>query len=319
MPSVQQELSAKRLPFVQRAKKAPSLRELIVVHRQFRFRQTLAGNIGDGFLYATNPIYQNVRGEFLRRGFSFTKKDFCRYFDFPMMSLDEVLSARALPYRDNFAWILSLERKRPGVFNMGDLHQMSPNFNYLFHESAHCIAHSIFFGRTHMRDIPKTRDSLLKVLMGEAFANSVECLSGAFRTGAIGEYFLRANCHFHADGKRAGFLREGIRALGFPAVAKTVFASFLYSNFLYRELSPREQGLILEFSGVKNKNSIRKIATIGFELNPKFRTSTTPLHLLKVGFDASLDKLIQVDPLEFLKNKKQAQLRAQVNALIAVL
>ncbi len=318
MPSLERE-PAKRLPFLPRNLESPPLRELLSLHRKFRFRQTLPGNIGDGFLYATNPTYKNVRDEFLRRGFSFTKDDFCRYFDFPMMCLDDVLAARTLPYRDNFACLADMERRRPGVFHVSDLSQLSPNFNYLFHESAHCIAHSVFFGKTRMQQIPKTSESLLKILLGESFANAVECISGAFRVGAIGGYFLSANCHFSLSNEGANQLREGIRSLGFPAVTKTILASFLYSNFMYRELTPREQDLILEFSGTKRRESIRAIARTGFDLNPQFRTSTTPLHLLKVGFGPDVEKMIQFDPLEFIAKRNQADLRLQIEALVRVI
>lgn len=310
------QFSGKRLQFTPRNPLAPALKAVIDAHRQFRGPHTLSGNIGDGFLYATNPIYRGIRDEFLRRGFSFTAKDIHQYFDFPMMCLDELLATGKIPYRKNFIWLETLEKSSPGTFTLLDLQRMSPNFNYLFHESAHFVAHSVFLGRTPMKRIPKSSESLLRIFLGEAFANTVECLSSTFSVGGIGGYFLDANRHFRADAEGNKIMREASQQLGFGVTIKILLASFLYSNFLYRRLGARELELISAISGAKKKKTIQDLAQIGFQLNNRFRTTATPLHLLKIGFNENLAKLMEFDPLERLLQSRNHRLLEKVDELV---
>jgi hypothetical protein len=311
---------AKRIPFVRFDKKGIPLREVINVHRQFSDANTLPENLGDGFLCATNPIYGRVRDEYRKRGFSFTQQDFCHYFSFPLMALDDLIAAKMVPYHPNFVWLEIMEKRSSGKFSLTELKGSGLKYNYVFHESAHLIAHSIFFGSTPLKRIPKTSDSLLKILLGEAFANTVECMSSIFAAGAIGDYFLMANCHFQVRGEELRTLREATQRNGFEAVTKAIMASFLYANFMYGELSQKELERIFVFSGCAEREPIAPLAKIAFQLSLPFRAGTTPLHLTKIGFDAqSLAKLMKFDPLERILKKENAQLREKVIGLARML
>lgn len=292
------------------------LRELIAVHRQFRPGMRLAGNLGDGFLCAQNPVFRNIRQECLRRGFSFTNRESGPYYAFPLMSLDAVIEARRIPYRDNFVWLEILEKQVPGKFTLTELKRSELQFNYVFHESAHCIAHAVFFGRARFSRLPKNADTLLRILLGEAFANMVECLSAVFAEGEIGGYFLDGNCHFRANVKEAKELRRAVKKWGLEKTGRVLLAAFLYANYLVDRLGRKELARIREFAGLEKSAEITALAKIGTELSEQFRTTTTHLHLIKMGFPSALGVMMRGDPL--LRLEKNAGLRAKALELAAI-
>ena len=310
--------SPKHILFLPWDKNGIPLSEVLAVHEQFRPRHALPDNLGDGFLLTMNPIYRNLRAEFVKRGFSFTQKDFCFYFSFPLMSLDDALEARKIPYRNNFHWLKLLEERAPGQFTLTELKRSELQFNYLFHESAHFIAHSVFFGDTPPRKVAKNSDSLLKILLGEAFANAVECISSVFAEGEIGSYFLDANCHYRASEKEVRLIRSSAEKFGYAAVVRVLMAAFLYSNFLYEKVGSREKKQIRDFSLVREKKSIDTLLRIGLQLCEQFRTTTTHLHLVKTGFPADLDKQMRFDPLARLLKKENIALRDKAYLLAEI-
>jgi hypothetical protein len=296
---------AKKLSFEKFDRHGIPLAEVIAVHRQFRAYSRLPDNVGDGFLCATNPVFRGIREDFLKRGFSFTEENLNGYFAFPLMSLDEAIDSRRVPYRKNFPWLEKLEKSAPGAFTLTELKRSELKFNYLFHEAAHCIAHDLFFGKKSLRRLPKSGDTLLKIFLGEAFANSVEALASVFAEGEIGGYFLDANCHFRANEKEVGILQGALAKLGAEATALTLIGSFLYSNYLFESLSAKQYARISSLAGVSAPRSLVKI---GLQLNEEFRTATTPLHLVKTGFPVNLSRLMKADPVEaILRSPKLAR------------
>jgi hypothetical protein len=304
----------KKLSFEKFDQRGIPLAEVIAVHRQFRAHSRLIDNLGDGFLCATNPVFRSVREEFLARGFSFTEKNLNGYFAFPLMSLDEAIDSRQVPYRENFLWLEKLEKSAPGTFTLTELKRSELKFNYLFHEAAHCIAHDLFFGKKSIRRAPKSSDTLLKIFLGEAFANSVEALASAFAEGEIGGYFLDANCHFRANGKEVGILQKSLARLGAEATALALIGSFLYSNYLFESLSQKQYARISSLAGASIPRSLVKI---GLQLNEEFRTSTTPLHLVKTGFPMDLGRLMQADPVEAILRSPKLERKVRELARIA--
>lgn len=289
------------------------LTEVIAAHRQFTPPLVLRENIGDGFLLALNPVFRAIRKEFRRRGFRFSTRLAEAYYSFPLMSLDDAIAARVVPYRGNFPWIEALAKVKG--FSLTELKRSELQFNYLFHESAHFIAHDVLFGKTKPAKIPKTADGLLRVLMGEAFANTVECVAFLFADGEIGGYLLDANCHFRTNEKEKAALLRVVRKTGLRKLTKAVFASFLYANYLYEEVGAKERRLIGKLADADAKRLAPAIR-VGFELSDIFRTDTTQLHLMKQGFPGDLRKLMKGDPVARLLQDKA--LLAKFDELIEV-
>jgi hypothetical protein len=304
----------KKLKFEKFDPKGIPLAELIAAHRQFA---GLNDNLGDGFLLALNPLYRNVREEFLRRGFSFTLENLHNYYAFPLMALDEVMASGVIPYRANFPWLEKLEKAAPVKFTLTELKRSELQFNYLFHESAHYIAHDVFFGRRAMSGLPKTGDTLLKILLGEAFANTAEALSASLVQGEIASYFLDANCHFRVNEKEVGVILRFVRREGFGPTAKVLLAAFLYSNFMFEKLSLAQVEKVRRFAGLPKGAKVAGLAKIGLQLSEQFRTNTTQLHLVKLGFAPEIGELLQFDPLE--KIGASLKLSAQVESLLGLL
>ncbi len=308
--------SKKRLSFEKPDKHGIPLRELIALNGQFRPKGCLPENLGDGFLLAWNPVFRGIRTEALERGFRFSATDHGLYYSFPLMALDGVIEKRVIPYRDNASWLSLLEKNAPGRFTLTELKRSELRFNYVFHESAHCIAHSLFFGRARFSSLPKNADTLLKILLGEAFANTVECLSAIYAEGEMASYFLDGNCHFRSSEKEVREIRRCARKFGFAATARVLLASFLYANYLFDRLGPAELKRIRVFAGLPAGTELRKLAAIGTELSESFRTTTTHLHLMKLGFPSNLSPLMRGDPLSRLE--KRAQVNEQAVALAAI-
>jgi hypothetical protein len=192
-------------------------------------------------------------------------------------------------------------------------------YNYLFHESAHLIAHDELFGRRAPRSLPKSEATLLGVMLGEAFANAVECLSSAFATGEIGSFFLDANCHFRASEREVKVLAKAGRAFGWEATMRVILGSFLYANYLVERLNAAELARLREFAGLPERAPIRKLAAIGLQLDLTFRTVTTPLHLRKTGFRGrDLPKLFSADPLRLLLATRNIKFRRASERLAGI-
>lgn len=303
----------KRLAFKKMDKRGLPLKHVIAAHRQFRHGKSLSDNLGDGFLYSENPVFRNVRDAYYERGFRFSNRDFCAYNAFPLMSLDDVIHAGKIPYLPNFPWVQRLEKAAPGLFSLTELKRSELKFNYLFHESAHLIAHREIFGRKHPNALPKTELSLLGILLGESFANLTECLSACFTEGEIGAYFLDANCHFRADKQEVRTMLGFARRHGFQKTALVLLGAFLYSNYLYERLGKKELRLLREFAGLGQKAAIRELAQIGLGLSVEFRVTTTPFHLMKTGFREPA-ALMKRDPVGMLLEDTAA-----AHALVALL
>jgi hypothetical protein len=308
----------KRLSFEEPDKRGIPLAELITVHRQFSPKGFLPENLGDGFLLAENPVFRNVRTEAKALGFRFSRNNHGLYYTFPLMSLDSVIESRQIPYRDNFSWLPILEKSAPGQFTLTELKRSELQFNYVFHEAAHCIAHAKFFARARFSSLPKNADTLRKIMLGEAFANMVECLSAAFAEGEIGSYFLDGNCHFRSSPREVREIRRAARKWGYEKTAKVLLGGFLYANYLLDRLGRSELNRIAQFAGLEKGASIGKLASIGTELSEQFRTTTTHLHLIKMGFPARISSLMRGDPLAALLKKENMELKEQANSLAAI-
>lgn len=291
----------------------PPVAHLLQAHRQFAPPRTLKENIGDGFLCEFNPVFRALRAEACARGVRFSQRAAPDYFSFPLMSLDDAIDARVIPYHPNARW---LARLAPLGFTLGDLKNGELQFNYLFHESAHFVAHSVIFGRRSVSGGPKNADTLLAILVGEAYANMVECLASAFAEGEIYAFFLDANCHFRANEGEVKVLRASLQRFGAPAAARALLAAFLYSNYLRERLSSAELSRVARFAGIPAGPALRRLVRMGLQLNVKFRTVTTPLHLRKCGFPAeSLPRLFAADPLRLLLDPRRARLRGRAGDL----
>lgn len=310
---------AKRAAFVPWDPQGIPLNFLITAHKQNPSSKALRENLGDAFLYRQNPVFRNIRDEYLKRGFRYRDRDFCGAFSFPLMALDEFIDARAIPYHRNFRWIERMQRIAPGKFTFSEVKRFDLKFNYLMHESAHLIAHETFFGETSLRDVPKNASGLLRILLGEAFANTSEAISSVFAQDTFGNFFLSANSYFVVRGNNLVELVRFVRRFSFGAASRVLLASFLYANYLYVRLDKEELQAIRRFAGLGPRAPVEALVKIAFGLSMGFRLNTTPLHLFKIGFDREIAKLMERDPLRMLLEEESLGLPKQVDQLVGAL
>jgi hypothetical protein len=327
-PGAEIKISPKKLSFYRCDDKGIPLSFLIQAHCKYdsdkkSSARILKENIGDAFLYHENPIFRNIRDEYLKRGFSFSATDFCDYNAFPFMALDELIDAGKIPYLRNFRWIKRLHESCRGKLSCSELQYLNINYNYLLHESAHFIGHDVFFGRDSLNQITKTVETLLQVLVCESYANTAEAIALVFAKGAFGPYFLRANSYIFYPKEKLALLLSFVEKYGHSSTTRIYFASQLYANFLYNFLDVSEIEKICAFAGLECISEVETLARIFINSSAGssvvFRTKTTPFHLLKIGFDYDLLNSIDRDPLDFINEPGLECIRQKIDQLLGIL
>jgi len=297
----------------------PCLAKIISQHLLHSGPESIFSNIGDGYLFNTNPLFRNIRRETIRLGFRFSMDATSSYFVFPLMSLGSVLSSGCIPYRDNFQWLQTLEAKAPGKFGLEDVRKFDLHFNYLLHESAHCIAHREFFGHESLESAEKTPATLLKIASSEAFANTVEAFSSLFVTGDIGEYFLAANTHFKLELSEISLFFSVIGKIGFESAFKAMLLGFLYSNFLFEDFSSAELGKVAALAEIPNPpENFAEFIGFSLTLSQRFRTDTAFFFLTQLGFSEHEFRIFDNDPLEVIASMGRPEFCAKIERLSAM-
>lgn len=192
--------------------------------------------LGDRFLYANNQLFRHVRNLFLNEGFQFISDIDERarsYFAAPLVCLQDLLDNGWVPYRNNTA-VLSRLVKRSPQFRIGPTSLLSQlAHNHVLHESAHLIANRILSDADKERPLTKT-DVVLRVLLGESFANAIESLLIAFvGRSQIHRFFLCLNCYMNYTpdlARREKFLQDLIFLFGFRETFEVSLVAYLYTN-----------------------------------------------------------------------------------------
>jgi hypothetical protein len=302
-----------------------TLRELL--RADARARASLPDVIGDGFLYAKNPVFRRVRDAALRAGFRYSgaARDTGAYYGFPLIGLEAVLATRVIPYRATRPALLELERSRPGFFEIKDLRVNRPTPNYLLHESAHAVAFDVLFGRpASVAETLRDPSRLVELMLGEAYAMCAEYFAACcVSTRTEAWFFSISSYRRHVPQKRA--IGELVETLGFGATVWLALGAFLYHNFLVERLSKPALERMLRYSELTRRRSVssgleRKIrrALNGLlTMSPEFRYSTSRLFLSALGYPRDIRRVLKRDPLELAE--RSPELEARVRRLVAVL
>ncbi|HEX4924053.1 MAG TPA: hypothetical protein VFV50_08205, partial [Bdellovibrionales bacterium] len=145
--------------------------ELIKAHESKAGETPLNDVFGDGYLYAENRVYRNIRDKAVALGFEYTADDFCDYNVCSLAALPEILNARKIPFLKNAGVFRKMSAKGLGNAAVSELPNIRPN--YLLHESAHGIAHATYpwpAGESSAGE----RERVLSIMLAEAYANAVE-------------------------------------------------------------------------------------------------------------------------------------------------
>jgi hypothetical protein len=123
------------------------LQESVEIHNRYAHHTPLSKTIGDGFLYATNPIFRRVRDMLVSQNYSFyneLSEYTSNYFMTCLFQLDTILFEKKLFARHNFPALEKLIQKFPDKeIRLADV-ALLECYSTLLHESVHCICQQYF-------------------------------------------------------------------------------------------------------------------------------------------------------------------------------
>ena len=294
------------------------LSELILIHDQNKSSRSLIKNLGDGYLYNQNLIFRNIRNAALSSGYRFSHERFYDYDALALTQLNSIHKKKIIPYLNNVTPLKKIEAKVRNYFSLS--HTPPLRANYLFHESAHAVAHQLLKiklkSSVSNNQLEQERQLAIQILFEEAFANSCESLSNVYSSTEIHDEFLFKNSYIMESKKTRITLAKSIHSFGHEMVLKILFFSFLYANLLKTKSGLNDLDRVIKICmGTKNKDSkesthkekklLAQLFKTGFDLDTEFTTFTNRFCLRLSGIETNLEELFDYDFLQFFeKNEK---------------
>jgi hypothetical protein len=260
----------------------------------------LASNFGDSFLMQTVQVYRNVRRKTLELGFSYSDKPDANYLAFPMSQLENVLASKIIPYTDNVTALVALNTKAQGLEWDHIVDNLKPNF--VFHESCHAVARTLSQSVT----TSNLQERLVVLLLEESFANACEFFAIADAGDQICRNFLEVNSYFNAFEDRNN-LKKMIEKSGAVEVFKVLLLSYVHSNFLNEKISDSDFKKLLDVAGLNATEAapLKSLVKNCFNLNPRFRYTTTEMYLRVNGISTAVEQALDFDYLQLVKNNSK--------------
>jgi len=245
--------------------------------------------LGDGFLLRDNRIYRNIKGFAGQIGCQYTEA-WPQYLSLPFHELNKIVATKKIPYQPSARMLQEIENKRAHVFTVDHL-QMPESFH--MHEAAHVIAEHLF----KSVEIKTPQEKILKTILCESFANSVDALACVEATTEIHQYFLLQNCYMNPDKEDLDAMIELIEDVGFERTFNMVLFGYLHANFMRQDVS---EDLIIEIVG-KNSLAANQIVKMCEKLDHLFRVQTTEMYLRLEGYDGEVFDILD---FQFMKTFK---------------
>src|SRR5260221_7201765 len=256
--------------------RGPTVRDVAMAHRSSRPRHGLAKVLGDGFLYEHNAIFRVLRDAVLSCGFRFLPD---RRFMLPvaqMLSLDEMLRSRVIPFRPSAAPVLRLASSRVGSL---PFHAAPLTFpDRLMHESAHAVAECV------LKAAPGSRHFLVRTLLGESFANACEVVAGLYCRSILAEIFFVNSSNLAPTLTFARALSAIGEATDEATSFRYAILCYLFANTLRDRVSDHDLRACFESTATRIPRArlgrvLRAVFSHAQNLNLAFRTQTTDFYL----------------------------------------
>jgi hypothetical protein len=268
---------------------------------------------GDSYLYSHNPVYASVRDSAMGFGYRFSAEDSPMWRDYQSLSLialHRILSSKIIPYFDTATSFKRLIAASPQA-------RLPPGFiaaglkkNRAFHESAHCVAHSVMQRvssdvgavAAHERD-----RAVLEAILAESFANTVEALGSAFHFMPLSDrVFYSLNSYFSPDRERTDLLKKAGAELGAELRFALLFFSYFEANLavqppgdsIYRRLAETGD------CSASQAGLLREITDSAFKLKSSFRENTTPAYFELIGLKSEYLALVNTQWLSHFQNRR---------------
>src|ERR1019366_3360640 len=203
--------------------------------------------------------------------------------------------------------------KLPPGFITGNLKR-----NYAFHESAHCVAHSILSRmEAELRAVePRETDrTVLAAILAESFANTVEALGSVLQHLPVSDsVFYPLNSYFSRNQELQNVLDKADADLGSELRFALLFLSHFEANLAIEPPVDSTYERIAE-AGVCFASQVgiaRAIADAGFKLSAGFRESTTPAYFELLGYTREYNALANAGWLGQVPNRSFVRALARV-------
>ncbi len=278
--------------------------EVLALHNSHSTECMHSDILGDAFLIKENRVYRNIKTKALQIGCRYSEA-WPQYLSLPFHELNKIIAEKNIPYVPSARMLQEIENKRAHTFTTDQL--QAPE-SYHLHEAAHVIADSLF------RNINlKTREEkILKAILCESFANTVDALACVYATTEIHQYFLVHNCYMNPDKEDLDAMLNLIERHGFKHTFMLVLIGYLHSNFMRQEFS---QDLIQEIIG-ENSADTDAIVQMCEKLDPLFRVQTTEMYLQLEGYDGEVFEILDFPFMQILKQNADFRLVTESMAQI---
>lgn len=263
--------------------------EILSIHKSALADGAHADILGDGFLLRDNRIYRNIKNFALQIGCEYTEA-WPQYLSLPFHELNKIVETKKIPYQPSARMLQDIENKRPGVFTVDHL-QMPESFH--MHEAAHVIAEHLF----ESVQIKTPQERILKTILCESFANSVDALACVEATTEMHQYFLLQNCYMNPDSEDLEAMNQLIEDVGFERTFKLVLLGYLHANFMRQDVS---EDLIIEIIG-KNSLAASQIVKMCEKLDHLFRVQTTEMYLRLEGYNGEVFDILNFQFMNVFK------------------
>ena len=225
---------------------------LLKAHEALKAKSHLPAVLGDGYLNDKVLVHRNLRAVFLKFGGRFVDADHPLSAKFhktlPLAALDEILTTWEVPYSENVLALESFEAVNPGVFPVGPVVSQAIGIkrNFLLHETSHCLLDRVIPSELRSTRLPHERAVVLRMLMGEAFANTTGALCAADISSKLDLAFYTVNDYGYCLAPRRGdLIREAVKRLGYQHSFKLLFLAFISLKYLATEVSKAALGRLL--------------------------------------------------------------------------
>ncbi len=269
------------------------LHEVLQSHHSEKVLNSHSDILGDSFLLKYNALYRSIKHQAVSIGCTY-KEASIEYVLMPFQQLGKIAETKTIPYIPNARLIQDVEDRRHGVLTIDDIHIPE---SYHMHEAAHLVAENFLNTNT----FSNPQEKILKSMVCESFANTVDALSWISVKEDMHHFFLWQNCYMHPSSEETNAISQIVKSFGMHFTALFTLISYLHVNFLKEEVPvPLIEDLVLRSApDVKlNKDRLAECEAVQRVTNlidPQFRMVTTKTYLNLEGFDGEVDDILNFD------------------------
>lgn len=284
---------------------ATPLAAMLWVDQQYAGPSTLSSCLGDSYLCAMNPLFRAIRDEALALGVRFqgeTDSFAHAYGIAPLFTLNQILSEGVVPYRADVNLLQRLIDANPHLkLDTQEVREFVAGHKVL-HESAHVVADR------RLREWSPAGDAadlapILRSLIGESFANTVECIGGLLATQGIHQVLWSWNSYILVCEPQRALLQACAETFGTAQMFELAMWIFFHLN-VHAQTNEcatgfRQAAVRSIFSGGGfTPGELKIAASVGpalFGLSEGFRGGTTPLYFRLLGLEKGLEHIRKLD------------------------